>query len=644
VPRRRLAWLTVAVLTSLLVGAIGWFADFDAYVGDPVMAPAMTLAYGLLGPWVARGGVWVIGWRMGLVGLTSGVSWAAQTWSQYTLAAWLSQWTWMLPIFLVPLVLIRFPDGTVPGRARQLEPALLVLALTPVALLAIGALGAPHSLLSGGAPRPAWASALVFAAIGASALWLVGCVLTGLLLLSRARRAEGRERAQIACLGIGLVGVLAGIGLLIAGAPTIVEVLVAASLPTAVAAAVLRYALYDLDLVVNRVLVWSGLTVVVAAGFVGLVALLSLVLPGDRVTPTQLIALLLLALAVEPLRRRLQRGVDRLLFGRRSAPAEAFAEVGRDLARATVAGSGEVLCSAIATTLQLPWAGIRRADGSMSAAWGRRIDDVRAFPLRIADRTLGELLVCPRRLNQRWTRAERAILDGMAAQVAVAVEAMDLAESLRRAQDRIVASREQERERLRNDLHDGLGPTLVGLRLQAAFCARQTKEPAVSAALEQIAAVAAQCVAEVSEVVEGLRPTVLDKGLQAAVEIEAHRLNAGATDVAVVTPEPLPALPQAVETAGLRIVCEAMSNAVRHAQADRVQVEMCVVQRPGRKNLLLTVTDDGCGFKGPRDGGVGLTSMRQRADEVGGWVSIAPATPKGTTVTAELPIRSDTYR
>jgi signal transduction histidine kinase len=610
---------------------------FASYLGDPFLAPAMAFSFGLLGPWVARRGVRVIGWRMTLVGLAAGVSWVAQAWSRFTVAAWVSQWSWLLPVLLVPLVLVRFPHGLVTGRWRLLEAALVALAFIPTSLLAVAALGAPRNLLTGGEPtRPEWTDALVTAAIAGSGLWLVPCSLTGVLLVARARGAAGQERAQIACLGLGLIALMVGIGLLIAGAPAAVEAFAAVSVPVAVAAAVLNYALYDLDLVVNRLMVWLALTAVVTAGFVALVTLLSFAVPGDPVQGPELLALLILALTVEPLRRRLQTGVDRMLFGRRAAPAEAFAVVSRDLGRAATAGSSEVLCHAIAATLKLPWVAIR-GEGGVTASWGRRIDDVRSFPLTLGERRVGELLVCPRRVNQRLTRDELAIIDGMAAQVAVAVEAMSLAETLRDARQRIVASREQERVRLRNDLHDGLGPALVGLRLQAAAGARHSVEPAVSAAFDQISQDATQCVEEVSRVLEGLRPAALDQGLQAAIEGEARRLARGDLAIDVVVPQPLPAISEAAEVAAFRIACEAMSNAVRHAHAKSVRVQL-TAGATGTSELLLRVADDGRGLGPAREGGVGLQSIRHRADEVGGFVSITPGPGSGTVVTAELPL------
>lgn len=623
------------MLGLLVVGLLGWLLGFADYVGDPLLAPAMAVGFGLLGPWVARRGVSVIGRRMTIVGLVAGLSWAAQTWSHFTVTSWLSQWTWELPVLLVPLVLIRFPRGTVEQRWRWVERLLLVLCLAPVVVLAIAALGAPHNLLTGGAPpRPAWTGPLVMTAIVASALWLLTCLATGALLCVRAVRAPGQERSQIICLGLGLLVLLGAIGGLILGAPTVIEIAAGLALPTAVAAAVLRYALYDLDLLVNRLLVWLGLTGIVAVAFVAVVTLLSEILPGSRVQAPELIALLLLALILEPVRRRLQTGVNRLLFGRRSAPAEAFALVGRDLGRATTAGSGELLCHTIAATLQLPWVGIRSLDGTETTAWGRQLGDVRLFPLLLGETKVGELAVCPRRASQPLTRGERTILDGMAAQVAVAVQAMTLADDLQRARQRVVASRELERQRLRADLHDGLAPSLVGIRMQAAVCARQTVQPAVATILQQLSADADECVAEVSRVIEGLRPTALDQGLESALQAEARRLSGGATAITIAVTAPIAPIPETSELAAFRIAGEAISNAVRHAGAAAVRVEIGLTDTG---DLLLQVVDDGTGLGPAREGSVGLQSMRHRAEDAGGFLTITTHPGAGTTVAASLP-------
>lgn len=629
--------LTWSVVSSalVLVGLAGWLLGFAAYVGDPLLAPAMALAFGLLGPWVARRGVAAIGHRMTLVGVTAAVSWAAQGWSRITVVSWLSQWCWELPVLLVPLVLVRFPTGTIEPRWRWIEPVLVITSVVPVMLLAVAALGAPNNLLTGGTPRPGWTAPLVSAAIAASAGWLLACLATGVLLVSRAAHSPGRERAQIICLGVGLLVLLAAIGLLIAGAPTAVEIVAAVALPAALAAAVLRYALWDLDLLVNRVLVWLGLTVTLAIAFVGLVAAFGEVLPGNAVRAPELIALLVIALLLEPVRCRLQSAVDHLLFGRRSAPAEAFAIVSRDLGRAAKAGSGEIMCHAIAATLRLPWVGIQSTGGTVCASWGRQIADVRSFPLVLGDVSVGELTVCPRRVKEPLTREDRIILSGMAAQVAVAVQAMALAEDLNQARERVAASRETERQRLRNDLHDGLGPALVGLRMQATYWSRQTDAPAITAALGQMAADAALCVAEVNRVVEGLRPAALEMGLTAALRAEAQRLADGSTSISVTATPGLGPIPSGSELAAYRIASEAMNNAVRHASASQVRIEL---RESDTEELLVQICDDGTGLGPARSGSVGLESMRQRAEDAGGVLTIGSGPGGGTSVIARLPL------
>lgn len=631
---------SIVVAALLLGGGFGWLSGEASYFGDPALAPAMSASFGFLGLWVTRRGPRVIGVRMVAIGLAAGVSWAAQAWSRFEAVSWLSQWLWPLPLLLVPLVLVRFPDDSPPKRWRWLELALLAAALLPLLFLAAAALGAPRNLLSGGEPAPPqWTKPLLSATIAALAIWLILCLLTGGLLVLRLWRAHGRERAQLVCLGLGLTGLLLGVGLLIIGAGPPAEAATAAALPAALAAAVVRYSWYDLDLTINRVLVWTALTAIVAAGFVLLVALLNLAVPGTAVTWPELLVLLVFAFTVEPLRHRLQAGVSRLLFGRRSAPLEAVSDLSKSMSRATTIESGEMLCRAVATTLQLPWAAILDLDGKTTAQWGRRLDDMRRLPLQLGERRLGDLAVCPRRIGERWTRAERAILDGMAAQVAVAVETMTLASRLRRSQQRVVASGEEERQRLRHDLHDGLGPALVGLRLQIAACAQTSRDDALSSALHQVADEVGQCVAEVGRVLDGLRPAALDHGLLHAIRYEARRLSSTSTNISVTATEPPPAVADTVEIAAYRIACEAIANAVKHAGATTV----CVDIRPSRTTAglycILTVADNGHGLGPERADAIGLLSMQHRAEDAGGKLTVTSIHGAGVTITAELPTK-----
>jgi signal transduction histidine kinase len=202
-----------------------------------------------------------------------------------------------------------------------------------------------------------------------------------------------------------------------------------------------------------------------------------------------------------------------------------------------------------------------------------------------------------------------------------------------------VLAREEERRRLRGDLHDGFGPTLLGsaLQLDAARRLVDDRDP-IAALIAQVAGDLRSCRADLRTLVEGLRPASLDDGLPRAVRQEVARTAAGQVAVEVLCPADLGPLPAAVEVAALRIVGEAVANVVRHSGAGNCRVELS-----SARDLEVLVVDDGSGTavaSGPaegRAGGVGLASLRQRAEELGGTFQVT-STPAGTTLRARLPL------
>lgn len=198
-------------------------------------------------------------------------------------------------------------------------------------------------------------------------------------------------------------------------------------------------------------------------------------------------------------------------------------------------------------------------------------------------------------------------------------------------QERLVLAREEERRRLRRDLHDGLGPALAGLTLQVDTVRNQLASPDVDAALLDLRTGIQGTVLDVRRIVEGPRPAALDDlGLVEAV----HQLAERSTPAVEVVADVLPHLPAAVEVAAYRIVQEAVANATRHASASRVAVTVTVVD----ENLVVTVADDGTGVVTPRTDGVGLGSMRERAEEICGSFVLDARPGHGTTMTARLPL------
>jgi signal transduction histidine kinase len=250
------------------------------------------------------------------------------------------------------------------------------------------------------------------------------------------------------------------------------------------------------------------------------------------------------------------------------------------------------------------------------------------------------LHVAPRSPDEPFTSAERRLLEDIAAQTAVAVHNVRLTTDLQRSREQLVAAREEERRRLRRDLHDGLGPKLAGqtLKLEAALDSLDSETEIARALLKETMAESQSVIAEIRRLVYGLRPPALDQlGLCTAVREQAAQYQQKGLQVTVNAPDALPPLPAAVEVAAYRIIQEALTNMTRHAQARRCAVSLAVGQA-----LEIEIRDDGCGLPPEIRAGVGLASMRERAEEIGGSCVIESQKNGGVVVTAQLPLTSRT--
>jgi len=262
------------------------------------------------------------------------------------------------------------------------------------------------------------------------------------------------------------------------------------------------------------------------------------------------------------------------------------------------------------------------------------IDDAAA----VLGQPVGRLLVWPRSPGEDLTEADLRLLEDLARQAGVAADAVRLTVALQRAQERLVGAREEERRRLRRDLHDGLGPLLGGVSLGLAGVRhRLRRDPeAAERMLERLEEQLQTATGEIRRLVDGLRPPALDElGLVSALRERAAQFQHGPAGLLVTVegPDALPPLPAATEVAAYRIALEALTNAARHARASR-----CVLRLAVDGALELEVCDDGRGIPATHRPGVGLASMRQRAHEVGGTCTVHPQPGGGTRVTARLPL------
>ena len=345
---------------------------------------------------------------------------------------------------------------------------------------------------------------------------------------------------------------------------------------------------------------------------------------------------LLVVLALVPFGRAARRGAVRLLYGERDTPATLHARLASRVRAAHAAE--DALAAALADLragLRLSYAGVHLSGGGVLAGDGEPAEPTHAVELAAYGAPQGSLVVGARAAGEAFTAADLALLADLAPHVAAMAHSALLVAELRRSRTRIVLAREEERRWLRRDLHDGLGAALsgIGYGLDAAAIAPGGRS---AGQLSVLRGRLTDAQAELRRIIDGLLPSLLDSAdLAAAVRADVHARQAGRPEIAVDIPGPgLGGLPAAVELAAFRIVQEALTNALRHADARHVEVRLR--RLPG--GVCAAVEDDGCGIDDARPPGVGLTSMAERAAEVGGNLTVTARLGGGTVVEAVLPV------
>lgn len=395
----------------------------------------------------------------------------------------------------------------------------------------------------------------------------------------------------------------------------------------------------------RRVLAAFVLAVCLIAAYTALALALSRSLPGARTTGALALAgaALTIGLVLRPTGRWALRVVDRFYYGERARPYHVVRDLAERLSRAVGPGDApRLLSETVVRTLRLPGARVvvhTRAGPRELAVAGDPGPDCVVFPLTYEGASIGHLLVPPRPGDRTLDRQDHGVLRFLADQASPAIASLRLYEDLQASREQLVIAREEARRRLRHDLHDGLGPTLSALRLQVdtARAAVTAGSPAVLPLLDVSEGIG-QAIVELRRITDGLSPAALDRlGLPFALRQLAERLggrSAGRPQIDVIVhPDPLPPLPAAVEVAVYRIGGEALNNVVRHSGAAHALLAVRVA--PGA--ITVEVSDDGCGLPPHRTGGgVGLRSMAERAEELGGSFT-AENGPLGVVVRASIP-------
>ncbi|MBF4768408.1 sensor histidine kinase [Nocardioides agariphilus] len=653
-------------------------------VATPASGPGVELASGPGWPFAGLGVVFGVcagvvlalvrgsdprrfGWLLGGLGVVWGLDALAQSWVRYGIrpdealpgagtALWfLNRFGAFLPMTVAALLLV-FPTGRflvgrwgTAGRAAlgvMAASGLLVIVAPANGLIAEVDVPAGLDLDAGALPLPAGLADAVLPI--ANTLTLVGVLVAMASAVVRHRRAVGAERDRTRWLLWSVeVGAVALAFSLFSDLGFINDVVlfVVVVLPgVAVTIGIVRPGLVPVEDLLNATLVFAVLSVSLVAVDLLVVAGLSAVL-GDNLDERQVVVVVLLLTAVlyGPLRQRLSATVRRVLLGQREAPYDVVAGLASTLERSDEAGEQlAAVTDAVATAFRIGFVRLevdRPSGERLVAVHGNEPAEVRTLPITYREREVGRVVLPVRGLRSRLSGRDEQLLADLVRQAASAVRTGQLAEELQESRERLVVAREEERRRIRRDLHDGLGPSLSGIVYQLESARLLVgKDPAgAECTIASLSSHVQEVVADVRRLVHDLRPPALDdRGLVGALAQQAESITASGGPAVSVSASTVAGLPAAVEVAAYRIVSEALTNVARHASATRATVRLAV----GDGELLVEVSDDGAGIAPEAQVGVGLVSLRERADELGGRSEVTCPPTGGTYVRAWLPLSS----
>jgi signal transduction histidine kinase len=588
-----------------------------------------------------------------------------------------------IPVVAIPatFLLLLFPDGHLPSPrwrwfARVIGGGLvfifLAILLDPAPIEGSSLPGAPNPL---GIEflRPFLSFALISILIIP-----IGAIGSLLSLVLRFRRSTGIQRLQLRWLvtAAGFVAVLYSVGILLSltsewGGITTpawmsllqnVSVLSFALIPIAIGVSILRYRLFEIDVVINRALLFGALAVFIAVVYVAIVAGVGAIVGGQASPLLSAAAAAVVALAFQPVRRRAQRFADRLVYGKRATPYEVLSEfserVGNTyaneellprMARALGEGTGAARADVwvrvgdelrpeaawpgdVQPTLPRP-ASLEEEEGTVTAS-------SMFEPVRHHGELLGALSI-QKRPGESLTATEEKLVRDLAAQAGLVLRNVGLTEDLlrtieqlRASRQRLVSAQDEERRKLERNLHDGAQQQLVALAVKLRLLEQLVeRDPA------QARSVAAQLQGDTTEALEELRdlargiypPLLADKGLVAALESQARKSVVPVT----VEGDGVGRYAREAEAAVYFSCLEALQNVAKYAEATRATVTLA----DGDGRLRFEVTDDGVGFDpGGSSYGTGLQGIADRLAALGGEIDIRSTPGAGTTVAGVLPV------
>jgi signal transduction histidine kinase len=678
---RRLPWLLWAISMLLMVG-VYWLTTLNGRLGEDLVLQVMFFA--IMGGYSSVGAVLAsrnptnpIGWLMMGAGLALAVGGFSDEYVVYALetrpgslpgarvAAVLSSLAWGPVLVVLILIVLLFPTGRVPGpRWRFLPPGILGL----FALATAGRILQSGSLDVGArVENPLGVEALAGVAELAQTIGFLG-LLPALAasiaaMVIRYRRSRGEERQQIRWLlyvvAVVVVAILVGIvqGLVwkvqaLDDALFVTMVaLIGIGIPVAIGVAILKYRLYDLDLVVKKTVLYATVALVLVSIF--LVFAVGVGQALIQAEPAAIVASVAMGLVFWPAVRFARRVADRIVYGRRATPYEVLTDFSHRLGSsyasedvlprmaAILAGAVGAASSAVWLRIGSEWRAVGTSPIDVEApdpvqAVGERMP---AFPADAAVevRDKGELLgalTVSMPANDPMTPSKDRLVRDLASQAGLVLRNVRLIEELRASRQRLVAAQDEERRRLERNIHDGAQQQLVALTVKLRLLGQiADRDPA------KVAEIAGQLQAETTDALEDLRdlargiypPLLADKGLAAALEAQARK---STLPVTVDAPE-LGRFPQDVEAAIYFSCLEALQNVAKYAEASHVTISLS--RSNGR--LFFSITDDGVGFDPDATTyGTGLQGIADRIDALDGTFEIISSVGAGTIVNGSVPV------
>jgi signal transduction histidine kinase len=673
----RLAWALGLVALALTAAglAVGAKNGDSPWSYSGASALVLLAAFGGLGAILAsRRPANPIGWIFVFTGVMFGMAGLADQYSQYGLvtrpgsipgadvAAWLARWIWV-PASGVLLIytLLLFPDGRLPSRRWRpvawLGAVAIVVAVVPVAIVGWQLRG-PRLLYPNEPPLSlphSYRLAVTVLESAFSFIFLLAFVGAASLLVRR-RRATGDEREQIRwfayggfLMAISVVASIPGVG------PQGLVIVAFLALPVAATIAILKYRLYDIDVVINKTVVYGVLAAFFTAVYVAIVVGIGTAFGPRSNTTLTILAAVVMAVAFQPVRERARKFANRLVYGKRATPYEVLSEfsermgggydaeevlpqMARMLTEGTGATRGEVW---LRVGSELRPAAFWPHDAT-EAPVAMPIDGTelpsfsgtdRAFPVAYRGELLGALSVAMPP-NEPLTPVGEKLISDLASQAGLVLRNVRLIEELRASRQRLVSAQDEERRRLERNLHDGAQQQLVALAVQLGLAQRLAEKdsPTVSDLLGRLQTQSAEALDNLRDLARGIYPPLLaDQGLAVALSAQARK----APLPVEVQSDGLGRYDQEAEAAVYFCCLEALQNVAKYAGAAKATVRLSA----GVGELSFEVTDDGKGFDSERVPlGSGLQNMADRLAALGGSLEVRSRPGQGTTILGRLPV------